>query len=132
MITHNNQIFRNWFAIIHYHLTKVSSRINKCIIFEPNELSITVSTLWCHWLFSYGLVHTSQYDRSTDTEMGIKVMRIAILAKSASTHSPPNARLWLASRTTLIEVHLNFKAVAQKPNFTSCKWQLPRRLLYVK
>ena len=36
----NNQIFRNYFVIIYCHLTKVSSQINKCIIFEPNELSI--------------------------------------------------------------------------------------------
>ena len=41
----NNQIFRNCCVIIYCHLTKVSSQINKCIIFEPNELSITLSTL---------------------------------------------------------------------------------------
>ena len=40
-----NQIFRNCFVMIHYHLTKVSPRINKSIIFEPNELSITQSTM---------------------------------------------------------------------------------------
>ena len=45
MLTDNNQIFRNCFVIIYCHLTKVSSQINKCIIFEPNELSITLSTL---------------------------------------------------------------------------------------
>ena len=39
MLTENNQIFRNCFAIIYCHLTKVSSQINKFIIFEPNELS---------------------------------------------------------------------------------------------
>ena len=44
MLTDNNQIFRNWFVIIH-HLTKVSAQIIQCIIFEPNELSITLSTL---------------------------------------------------------------------------------------
>ena len=49
MLTDNNQIFRNCFVIIIYcHLTKVSSQINKCIIFEPNEISITLSTLWSH------------------------------------------------------------------------------------
>ena len=48
MLTYNNQIFRNCFVIIHRHLTKVSARINKCIIFEPTGLSITVSTLWLH------------------------------------------------------------------------------------
>ena len=42
METYNNQIFRNCFVIIHYHLTKVSSQINKRIIFEPDELSITL------------------------------------------------------------------------------------------
>ena len=42
MFTDNNQIFRNFFVIIYCHLTKVSSQINKCIIFEPNELSITL------------------------------------------------------------------------------------------
>ena len=42
----NNQIFKNCFVIIYYHLTKVSFQINKWIIFEPNELSITLSTLW--------------------------------------------------------------------------------------
>ena len=42
----NNQIFRNWFVIIYCHLTKVSAQIIQCIIFERNELSITLSTLW--------------------------------------------------------------------------------------
>ena len=46
MLTDNNQIFRNGFVISYCHLTKVSFQINKCIIFEPNELSITLSTLW--------------------------------------------------------------------------------------
>ena len=46
MLTDNNQIFRNCFVIIYCHLTKVSSQINKCIIFEPNELSLTLSTQW--------------------------------------------------------------------------------------
>ena len=45
MLTDNNQIFRNWFAIIHCHLTKVSAKVLQCIIFEHNELSITLSTL---------------------------------------------------------------------------------------
>ena len=46
MLMDNNQIFRNWFVIIYYHLTKVSSQIIQCIIFERNELSITLSNLW--------------------------------------------------------------------------------------
>ena len=46
MLTDNNQIFRNWFVIIHRHLTKVLAQIIQCIIFESNELSIiTLSTL---------------------------------------------------------------------------------------
>ena len=32
ILTYNNQIFKNCFVNIHYHLTKVSSRINKCRI----------------------------------------------------------------------------------------------------
>ena len=42
MLTDNNQIFRNCFVIIYCHLTKVSSQINKCIVFEPNELYDTI------------------------------------------------------------------------------------------
>ena len=42
MLTDNNQIFRNSFVIIYCHLTKVSSQINKCIIFKPNELYNTI------------------------------------------------------------------------------------------
>ena len=45
MLTYNNQIFRNSFGIIYCHLTKVSAQTNKCIIFESDELSITLSTL---------------------------------------------------------------------------------------
>ena len=46
MLTDNNQIFRYWFVIVHRHLTKVSAQIIQCIIFERNELSITLSILW--------------------------------------------------------------------------------------
>ena len=46
MLTDNNQILRNCFVIIYCDLTKVASEINNCIIFQPNELSIT---LWVHW-----------------------------------------------------------------------------------
>ena len=46
MLTDNNQIFRNCFVIIYCHLTKVSSQINKRVIFGPDELSVTLSTLW--------------------------------------------------------------------------------------
>ena len=45
MLTDNNQILRNCFVIIYCHLTKVITQINKCIIFEPNELSITQSLM---------------------------------------------------------------------------------------
>ena len=48
MLTDSNQIFSNWFVIIRRYLTKVSAQIIQCIIFERNELSITLSTLWCH------------------------------------------------------------------------------------
>ena len=50
MLQYNNQIFRNWLVIINYHLTKVSSQINKCIIFEPKKNSITLSSYpeWPH------------------------------------------------------------------------------------
>ena len=53
MLTDNNQIFRNCFVFIYCHLTKVSSQINKCIIFEPNKLSK-------HYLL-YGLITLQQY-----------------------------------------------------------------------
>ena len=45
MLTDSNQIFMDCFVIIYCDLTKVSSQINKRIIFEPIELSITLSTL---------------------------------------------------------------------------------------
>ena len=45
MLTDNNQIFKNWFVIIHRHPTKVSAQIIQCRIFELNELSITLSIL---------------------------------------------------------------------------------------
>ena len=54
MLTDNNQIFRNWFVIIHRHLTKVSAQLIQCIIFELNELSITLYLL-------YGVTGTSIY-----------------------------------------------------------------------
>ena len=62
MLMDNNQICRNCFVIIYSHLTKVSSQINKCIIFVPNELSITLSTLWLH---SLSLPRMHQLDRVT-------------------------------------------------------------------
>ena len=45
MLTDNNQIFRNWFVIIHRHPTKVSAQIIQCIIFERIELSITIYSM---------------------------------------------------------------------------------------
>ena len=56
----NNQIFRNCFVIIYCHLTKVSSQINKCIIFDPIELSITLSTLWSNCTNIY-LIYTVSF-----------------------------------------------------------------------
>ena len=58
MLTDNTQIFRNCFVIISCHLTKVSSQINKYIIFEPNELSITLSALM---LILLDFSHLSRY-----------------------------------------------------------------------
>ena len=46
MLTDNNQIFINWFVINHRYLPKVSAQIIQCMIFERNELSITLATLW--------------------------------------------------------------------------------------
>ena len=46
MLMYNNQIFRICFSIVYCHLTKVSDQINKSSIFEPNKLSIRLSTLW--------------------------------------------------------------------------------------
>ena len=54
MLKDSNQIFRNWFVIIHRHLTKVSSQIIRCISFERNELSTTLSTLQ-HFFVPRGL-----------------------------------------------------------------------------
>ena len=45
MLTDNNKNFRNWFVFIHRHLAKVLAQIIQCIVFERNELSITLSTL---------------------------------------------------------------------------------------
>ena len=51
-LTDSNQIFRNDFVCLYYHLNKISIQINECIVFFPmiscNELSITLSTLWCY------------------------------------------------------------------------------------
>ena len=40
-LTDSNQIFRNDFVLIRYHVCKISSQIIECIIFAPYELSIT-------------------------------------------------------------------------------------------
>ena len=48
MLMDNNQVFRNCFVLIYCHLKKVSSQINKRIIFDANELFITISTLWLY------------------------------------------------------------------------------------
>ena len=36
-LTDNNQIFRNDFVCIHYHLCKISSQIIECKIFAPYD-----------------------------------------------------------------------------------------------
>ena len=41
----NNQIIRNCLVIIYCYLTKVSSQINKCTIFEPNEFSLSIYSM---------------------------------------------------------------------------------------
>ena len=46
MKNHPASHIRNCFVTIHYHLTKVSARINKLTIGEPSELSITLPILW--------------------------------------------------------------------------------------
>ena len=45
MLTDNKEIFRNCFVIIYCHLTKVSSQINKRIIFEPNDNNYTIYSM---------------------------------------------------------------------------------------
>ena len=40
-LSDSNQIFKNEFVFIYYHLCKVSSQIIYCIIFAPYELSLT-------------------------------------------------------------------------------------------
>ena len=54
----SDQIFRNYFVGLHYHLCKISSQIIECIIFAPYELSITIiySMLWPsgHWVIRLG------------------------------------------------------------------------------
>ena len=48
-LTDSNQIFKNDFVCLYYHLCKISTQINKCNIILPmiscNELSITLFTL---------------------------------------------------------------------------------------
>ena len=36
-LTHNNQIFRNDFVCIHYHLCKISPQTIECKIFAPDD-----------------------------------------------------------------------------------------------
>ena len=61
MLTNRNQIFTNCFVIIYCHVTKVSSQINKFIIFEPNELSITLSTSRCWYTLWFAFVSWIKY-----------------------------------------------------------------------
>ena len=57
MLSDNNQIF----SIIYCYLTKVSSQINKCIIFEPNDISITLSTLGWYLFFSHSSTTSAHF-----------------------------------------------------------------------
>ena len=45
MLTDNNQIFRNWFVIIHRYFTKVSAQIIQRTIFYLNELYNTIYSM---------------------------------------------------------------------------------------
>ena len=71
MLMDNNQIFRNCFVIIYCHLTKVASLINKFIIFEPNELSITLSTLWFYSLARTALCFGLRTDRCISLSLSL-------------------------------------------------------------
>ena len=75
MLTENNQIFKNWYVIIHRHLTKVSAQIIQCIIFEHNELSITLSTLWCHRCMKRKTLETNRFLVLTKSFFTIEVLQ---------------------------------------------------------
>ena len=45
MLRCNNNIFRNYFVIIHCHPTKIQHKYKCSIIFAPDELSVTLSIL---------------------------------------------------------------------------------------
>ena len=65
-LMNRNQIFRNDFVGLHYHLCKISSQIIECIIFAPNELSIiTIHALW----YASMLLGMKQHDRESSWEM---------------------------------------------------------------
>ena len=49
MLADKNQLFRNCFVNIRYHLAQVSTRINKCLIFEPNKLYDTIYSMVKPW-----------------------------------------------------------------------------------
>ena len=44
-LTDSNQIFRNDFIDLHYHLCKISPQIIEYIIFVPYELSLTIYSM---------------------------------------------------------------------------------------
>ena len=46
-LTHNNEIFRNDFVCIHYHIYKISARIFQCETFASCEFSITLYSRCC-------------------------------------------------------------------------------------
>ena len=41
----SNQIFRNDFVCLYYHLFKISAQIIECVIFAPYEFSITIYSM---------------------------------------------------------------------------------------
>ena len=87
MLTDNNQISRNCFVIIYCHLTKVSSQIKKCIIFEPDELSITLSTPWFNSRSLYFLFVKINLIINIEIPYIFYQYHIAIYCKNKYSHS---------------------------------------------
>ena len=58
-LTDSNQIFRNDFVCIHYHLCKISSQTIKYLIFVPYELSN--GTVQCSECSGVVVVQWSEY-----------------------------------------------------------------------
>ena len=61
MVTYNNKMFMKCF-VISFH--NVSAKINKYAFFKPNEIDITLSTLWRRTVVSDGRDWTQQSDKT--------------------------------------------------------------------